>query len=166
MELFPDDSVGATLSPCRLYRYLLWRIWDPSKPILTYLMLNPSTADEVDNDPTITRCQKRAKLLGMGGMRVANLFAWRSAYPEDLAHQVDPVGPGNDQAILQACQDSAFVICGWGKHGGLQSRDRAVIAMLKAAKVDVRALKVNGDGSPGHPLYISYEVLPAAFELA
>jgi hypothetical protein len=165
MELFPD-STGALLSPCRRYRYLLWRIWDPALPVLTYLMLNPATADEVDNDPTITRCQKRAQLLGMGGMRVANLFAWRSAYPEDLAHQVDPVGPDNDRVIVQACQDSEYVICGWGKHGGFQSRDRAVIDILKAAKVDVRALRINADGSPGHPLYISYEVLPTAFELA
>lgn len=167
MDLFPEttDSTGAQLSACRLYRYLLWRIWDPSKPILTYLMLNPSTADEVENDPTITRCQKRAQLLGMGGMRVANLFAWRSPYPEDLASQDDPVGPENDRAILQACQDSPYVICGWGKNGSLRNRDRHVVAMLKQANVDVRALRVNSDGSPGHPLYIGYEVLPTLFEI-
>lgn len=116
MSLFTNLS-GARFSPCRRYRYLLWRGWDATKPSATFVMLNPSTADEVDNDPTVERCQQRAIQMGYGGLRVANIFAFRSPDPRALYREAEPVGDENDAAIIQAAQGAGIVVCAWGTHG-------------------------------------------------
>lgn len=162
MSLFTDFS-GARFSPCERYRYALWRIWDASKPVATFVMLNPSTADEVDNDPTVERCQRRALALGMGGLRVANIFAWRSTDPAALYGLDDPIGPDNDAAIVQACSDAGVVICAWGTHGKLLERGDAVARLLMAHGVTPMCLQVNADGTPKHPLYVGYAIQPAPY---
>lgn len=106
--LFPETT-GAVFSPCRTYRYGLWRIWNPGAPLLAFIMLNPSTADDVVNDPTVERCVRRAVSMGYGGLRVANIFALRSTDPTQLYVSVDPIGPDNDTAIIEAAQASAMV---------------------------------------------------------
>lgn len=156
-SLFPQ-SAGAVFSPCQRYRYSLWRIWNPELPVCMFLMLNPSTADETTNDPTVERCQRRAVSMGYGGLHVANIFAWRSTDPKGLLHTDDPVGPENDQAILSAAKSAGIVICGYGTHGVLNGRGAKVLQMLRDAGIMPHALKQNADGSPGHPLYISYNV--------
>jgi hypothetical protein len=84
-DLFsPQAPGGATFSPCARYRYRLWRDWDATKPALTFVMLNPSTADEVTNDATIERCQRRAIEGGFGRLNVVNIFAYRSTDPDVL----------------------------------------------------------------------------------
>lgn len=77
-----EEFSGASFSECRKYRYLLWRVWDESKPAAVFLMLNPSTADDVDNDPTVERCQRRVHALGYGSLKVVNIFAYRSTIPQ------------------------------------------------------------------------------------
>ncbi|MHB1702544.1 MAG: DUF1643 domain-containing protein, partial [Acidobacteriaceae bacterium] len=137
-SLFPDHT-GATFSPCGKYRYTLWRTWDASKSSCLFLMLNPSTADEVDNDPTVERCQRRALAMGYGGLVVCNIFAYRSTDPDALYSLDDPVGPGNDAAILEQASRAALVVCGWGKHGALHGRGEAVLAMLRSADIKPHA---------------------------
>ncbi len=89
-------KTDAKLSNCRNYRFALWRTWDESKPFAMIIGLNPSTADEVENDPTITRCINFAKSWGYGGVCMANLFAYRATEPSVMKSQNDPVGADND----------------------------------------------------------------------
>lgn len=162
MSLFEDLS-GARFSPCMQYRYSLWRRWDESKPFATFVMLNPSTADEVQNDPTVERCQRRSLAMGFGGLRVANIFALRSTDPQGLYKTDDPIGPENDAAILEAARDSAMVICAWGGHGKHLGRGAQVRSMLLDAGVTPHYLQLNDDGTPKHPLYVAYDIQPTAW---
>jgi hypothetical protein len=153
-------KIGATFSPDRFYRYSLFRIWNESCPRLTYVLLNPSQADEVKDDPTIKRCVARAINGGFGGIEVVNLFAMRSTYPYSLSTAPDPIGPDNDGAIVHAARNATLVVCGWGKTGGLKNRADAVLALIRAAGAIPHALKLNADGSPQHPLYLPYSKKP------
>lgn len=152
---------GAEFSPCGLYRYSLWRQWGPAdSPPAMFLMLNPSTADETQNDPTVERCQRRAREMGYGGLLVGNIFALRSTDPGALYCWDDPQGPDNNVAILKMAKRAGIVICAWGAHGRLRGRGKQVHAILKAAGVTPHYLILNKDGTPKHPLYISYSVRP------
>jgi hypothetical protein len=164
------QETGADFSPCRKYRYRLWRTWDASLPKLVFCMLNPSTADEIENDPTITRCQRRAIRLGFGSVEVVNLFAWRSTTPDDLYQVDDPIGPDNDKAILQAARGAKMLICGWGGHDSAtqtvdgQSRAGSVRQLLRKAGATPYVLGLTQTGAPKHSLYIAYEVQPVVWE--
>ncbi len=94
-----DAASTAEYSDCERYRYRLTRIWDPDGEKALFIMLNPSTATEVQNDPTVERCERRARALGFGAFRVTNIFAWRATDPKDMRAAPDPVGPANDDAI-------------------------------------------------------------------
>jgi hypothetical protein len=164
MSLFHDDRTGALFSPCRTWRYRLWRAWNLEKPRLVFVMLNPSTADETKPDATITRCMLRAKNMGYGGLEVVNIFALRSTDPDALYNAADPVGPENDKHILAVC-DTAIgrggqIILGWGKHGAFRKRGDVVRRMLDDNQLDSYALVINKDGSPKHPLYIAMDKEP------
>jgi hypothetical protein len=148
---------GAAVSPCGRYRTRLWRLWDRRRQPLGIVMLNPSTADASLDDPTIVRCTRRALTAGYGGLEVANLFAWRATDPNELRRAADPVGPGNDAAILAtAAAAGGTVVCAWGSRGRLHGRGAAVLAMLLEAGVETWALRVGSDGEPAHPLYLPY----------
>lgn len=151
---------GAIFSECQQYRYRLWRIWDESKPAVTFLMLNPSTADEIENDPTVERCERRARIMGYGGLQVVNIFALRSTDPNALYTHAEPVGKGNDEAIVAACHDAGVVICAWGSHGKYVGRGEQVAEMLTRDGIDLHYLKLNANGTPMHPLYVGYNELP------
>lgn len=157
--LWPALS-GARFSPCGRYRYLLWRIWDEDRPPAVFVMLNPSTADEIDNDPTVERCQRRAKALGFGGLRVVNIFGLRSTDPQALYSDKDPIGPENDETILEATIGAGIVICAWGTHGNFLGRGLQVLSLFRRVGVMPYCLQLNADGTPTHPLYVGYEVLP------
>lgn len=152
------DTTGARFSVCGKYRYLLWRDWDVTKPALTFVMLNPSTADEVKNDPTVERCQRRAIAGGYGRLQVANIFALRSTDPGALYADKDPIGPDNDDAIRNAVKAHGTVICAWGRHGNLYGRGSKVLELLRDAFVMPHYLVLNKDGTPKHPLYVGYNV--------
>ena len=154
----------AEYSDCERYRYSLTRVWDTAGPRALFIMLNPSPATEVQNDPTVERCERRARALGFGAFRVLNIFAYRATDPRDMRRAADPVGPGNDAAILAALPWADRVICAWGAHGAHLGRGPAVAAMLRAAGCRLHHLGLSKDGHPKHPLYIGYAVQPQPWE--
>ena len=120
----------AELSSDRVYRYSLSRIWEPTKHPLAFIGLNPSTADETEDDPTIRRCMGFARDGGYGGVLMLNLFAFRSTKPKGLLDAEDPVGPQNDAVLLRATEGLPVVVCAWGTNGVLFERNRAVLQLL------------------------------------
>lgn len=157
------DSV-AVYSPCAAYRYALTRVWDSAGRKALFVMLNPSTATEVQNDPTVERCERRARALGFGGFRVVNIFAYRATDPKVMRAQADPVGPQNDAAILEGAAWADVVVCAWGGHGAHQGRGAQVAALLRGAERPLLHLGLTQDGQPKHPLYIGYAVQPVAWD--
>lgn len=157
-------DTGATFSECGKYRYDLWRLWDANKPTLTFIMLNPSTANGVDNDPTVERCQRRAIKGGYGQLRIVNLMAYRATDPDELLPLTRKVrvGPDNTKHLLYALREAGTVICGWGKKGFLGPQDWLLLTARQMG-VELFALKINYDGSPQHPLYIPYTKEPERF---
>lgn len=160
-DLFIDR--GATFSACRRYRYLLWRRWDRSVAPANFLLLNPSTADEIKNDPTVERCERRARAMGYGGLIVTNAFALRSTDPKALYAEADPIGPDNPGAIVEAARAAALVVCGWGRHCDAvrPGWGLTLLGMLADAGAVPHALALTADGSPKHPLYVGYATQPA-----
>lgn len=158
MDLFTHKD--AIFSECGSYRYELRRIWDVSMKPCLFLMLNPSTADEVDNDPTVERCERRAREMGFGGLVVCNLFAYRATDPDVMKSQADPVGPMNDMYLLVNARHAGIVVCAWGNHGSHRGRSEQVMQMLLNRGIQLHALQINGSGEPKHPLYVGYERKP------
>lgn len=154
-----DARSEAVYSDCEGYRYLLTRIWAPG-PRALFVMLNPSTATEVQNDPTVERCERRARALGYGAFRVTNIFAWRATDPRNMRAVADPVGPENDAAILGSLKTSDLVICAWGNHGLHQKRGQGVETMLREAGARLHHFGLTGQGHPRHPLYVGYDQQP------
>lgn len=154
-----DAASVAVYSPCERYRYRLTRVWAPGGRVL-FVMLNPSTATELQNDPTVERCERRARALGFGSFAVANIFAFRATDPRVMRAAGDPVGPGNDAAILGLLGEADQVICAWGSHGAHLGRGAAVEALLRGTGRDLHHLGLTLAGAPKHPLYIGYERQP------
>lgn len=152
-----DGQVStAWYSPCETYRYGLRRAWGAGAEVL-YVMLNPSTATELANDPTIERCQRRAVALGFGAMRIANLFAYRATRPGDLRRATDPEGPENADLLRDWSGLADLTVAAWGVHGALYGAGPRLAPTLLG---DVRHLGLTRAGHPRHPLYVSYSVLP------
>lgn len=152
----------AEFSDCARYRYRLLITWDHNLPTLAFCMLNPSTADEYENDPTVERCQRRALAWGYGGLIVVNLFALRSTDPKYLYADRDPTGGRyNDRAIIGAARGADKIVLGWGNHGDLHGRGEFVKAMLAEwTPGKAHYLAMNNSGHPAHPLYLPYELFP------
>ncbi len=156
-----DAPSTAIYSDCERYRYSLTRIWDPAGRKALFVMLNPSTATEVQNDPTVERCERRARALGFGAFQVTNIFAWRDTDPKKMRAAAEPVGADNDQAILDGALWADQVIAAWGTHGAHLDRGPAVEALLRRAGHDLFHLGLSKAGHPKHPLYIAYSQNPA-----
>jgi len=154
------NASGAKFSACRRWRTLLWRRWDASKPIANFLMLNPSTADERILDPTCARARDYARRWGYGALLVTNVFAWRATDPGELRAAADPVGAGNDAAILRAASKAQLVVCAWGNHGRHLGRSVTVLCLLRGAGVALHILRLNANGEPSHPLYLPGRLRP------
>ncbi|MEE9387162.1 MAG: DUF1643 domain-containing protein [Paracoccaceae bacterium] len=155
-----DAASVAVYSECEKYRYMLTRVWHDAGATVHFIMLNPSTATEMQNDPTVERCERRARTLGFGGFRVTNIFAWRDTDPKKMRRAVDPVGPENDAAILDSCDWADQIICAWGAHGAHQGRGDAVATLLKSTGCGLLHLGLTKAGHPKHPLYIAYAEQP------
>ncbi len=151
---------GAQFSACRRWRTLLWRRWDAARPVANFLMLNPSTADERVLDPTCARARDYAERWGYGALLVTNVFAWRATDPGGMKAAADPVGLGNDAAILRAARHAQLVVCAWGNHGLHLARSDAVRRLLHGAGVALHVLRLNANGEPAHPLYLPGRLRP------
>lgn len=142
-------KTDAKFSDCRKYRYALWRTWDESKPCVMFIGLNPSTANEVDNDSTINRCIDYAKSWGYGSLCMANLFAFKATKPTEMFAATEPIGVENDAWLKSLASQSALVVAAWGNDGSHQDRSTNVKKMLG----NLYCLKINATGEPAHPLY-------------
>ena len=146
-------SRGAIFSDDRKYRYALWRVWSVVRPLLLLIGLNPSVANELKDDPTITRGMVRADRTGYGGLLMANLYGYVSTDPKALLVNDNSVGELTDYYLKQMIALSSRQLCGWGSFLPVAKRAPEVLAMLK----EPYCLGVNADGQPKHPLYVSYE---------
>jgi hypothetical protein len=152
---------GAILSSCRSYRYCLWRQVDAEiERRCAFIMLNPSTADERENDPTIRKCVGFASRWGYGAIDVVNLFAWRSTEPRALLQAPDAVGPENWKHVTTVVYEAARVVLAWGSHASVRGLIRnqllsphwfVIRTLWKAG-----TLGRNQDGEPKHPLMLAY----------
>lgn len=143
---------GAQFSGCRKYRYALWRTWEEGDGHVMFIGLNPSTADETKDDPTIRRCVGYAKRLGYGGLYMLNLFAFRATNPKDLKRADDPVGPENDKFLRMYFDVLGFNIACWGTHGDFMDRGKEVIELL--GRENLQCFSITKNGQPKHPLYL------------
>lgn len=158
----------ATFSADRLHRYTLTRALTP--PMLSagrtlrrclFVMLNPSTATDTVDDPTIRRCSRFAASWGFDRLMVVNLFSLRSTDPRALYVDETAEGdPENLTTILTVARDAHLIVCAWGAHGSLRGRAEAVARELRAAGRQLHVLKLTKDGRPGHPLYLRSDLVP------
>jgi hypothetical protein len=161
-DMMASAEPPVIFSADRQFRYLLVRRWSAAQ-MLTWLMLNPSVADEQRNDPTVERCVRRASRLGYGGIRVVNLFALVTPYPwvmwERQRMGEDIVGPLNDDYILSAAKHSGQVAVAWGgDHPVAAARAKRVLGLLRGAGITPTRLGTTQGGQPRHPLYVPYDV--------
>ncbi|WP_380925406.1 DUF1643 domain-containing protein [Sphingomonas leidyi] len=150
---------AAEISPCGQFRYRLSRIWDEGAHLLPIIMLNPSTADASIDDPTIRRCMAFARREGLGGIEVANLFAFRTSSPAAMKGAADPIGPDNNRRLGDLFEASAGygvpVLAAWGVHGDHLERAREVVGWAKHHGAALVCLGITREGHPRHPLYVS-----------
>lgn len=143
------------LSACGTYRYRLTRQWDEAKPFLGFLMMNPSDADAVRDDPTVKRCVSFAEREGCGGIWVANLYGLRSPNIDALKGKADPIGPANDSMYAELFEACPKVVAAWGAYHPLgNKRVREVEAILAAIQPRVFTLGYTLGGYPRHPLFV------------
>jgi hypothetical protein len=145
----------AVLSPCGGYRFWLHRSWVSGRGWVVFVMVNPSSADETKNDPTMNRVIAFAKEFGFNGVIVVNLFAARSKEIDALLELDDPVGrQWNDDYIRHALTLSDTIICAWGSHRVVHRRDYQVLKLIRAAGLQPKCLRLGKHGMPAHPLYL------------
>ncbi|MDJ0596460.1 MAG: DUF1643 domain-containing protein [Pleurocapsa sp. MO_226.B13] len=144
------------------YRYLLWREWDTQSKTVSFIMLNPNSADAEINDPTITRCINFALSWGYGRLEVVNLFAYRTSKPSLLKQVTEPIGKDNDRFILESVNRSDRVILAWGNHGTWRKQDLYTLELLKNQN-HLYSLGITKKGCPRHPLYLCSNTKPLKY---
>lgn len=152
-------ETGAVLSECGKYRYQLWRRWGPAGgSSVLFVMLNPSTADAHDDDPTIRKCVAFARRWGFGGIEVANLFAFRATDPAVLPTVADPIGPAADRHLTDSISRASRIVVAWGANAeDFPDRARTVRAAIGDR---AEALRLTKAGHPWHPLYLPLNLTP------
>lgn len=149
---------SATISPCGHYRYTLERIWNDELPECVFIMLNPSTADDVDDDRTIKRCIDFANRWKCGSLFVLNLFAYRATDPFDLMLADDPVGPKNDIFFnrLELCmEDDDILVAAWGINAVKVNAARVEVVKQIIEWAPLKCLGQTKDGHPRHPVRLA-----------
>lgn len=151
-----DMARQTIFSPCRTYRYALWREWIGGDGYAMFVGLNPSSADENLDDPTIRRCVAFAKMWGYSGLCMTNLFAFRATDPKDMKAAADPVGPDNDEHLRTLAVEAGVIVAAWGANGTHRGRDAEARKMLPV----LHCLALTKAGHPGHPLYLLKTLTP------
>jgi len=144
---------GAILSKSGKYRYQLWRIWNPDKPLCLFIGLNPSTADSFDDDPTVKRLIYFAKKYGYGGFYIGNLYALRTSKPSVLFKSKKKIGKYNDEHLLEMYIKTKHIIIMWGSKKGIEKRVEAFFHMFKSTFL-FYCFGHCKDGNPTHPLFL------------
>lgn len=156
---------GALFSPCRRWRYILWRRWDRDKDVCVFIGLNPSTADETTDDPTIRRCIGFAKSWGYGSLWMLNAYAFRATDPKVMkAAGPNALGPLNNEYITQASYYAQFVVAAWGAHCD-PKRAFEVRNLVHRGKKPLHHLGLTQMGQPKHPLYLRADTQPVRWPL-
>ena len=153
-NLYGEACMDAVFSEDKKYRYVLRRTWKTGRGMVAFIGLNPSTATETSNDPTVSRCIDFAKRWGFSGMYMLNLFGLRSTNPTLLYEVRDPVGIDNDRYIFETLGDVRLIVACWGNHGDLHNRSEEFYDLLRWKGFDLKCFKVTRKGEPIHPLYI------------
>ncbi|MGA2263839.1 MAG: DUF1643 domain-containing protein [Acidobacteriota bacterium] len=152
-------QMSAEFSPCKRFRYALWRVWDHTKPFVLFICLNPSIADEKQDSRTSRRCIRFAQSWGFGRLCMANLFAYRSQDPRGLWQVSDPVGFGNDRRLGELATQAGMVVAAWGHRGSYRNRDKEVVAFIP----NLYCLGKTKEGNPRHPLFVTKETKPVKY---
>lgn len=150
---------SAIFSDDKKYRYKLERTFNEDLLKVAFVGVNPSIADDIDDDKTIIKCINYAKNWGYGGIVMVNLFAYISTDPSVLKIIDKPIGADNDKYLNEVFNSQGTVgkiICCWGENGKLLGRDQEVLKMIDKPY----CLKINVDKSPAHPLYLSSNLEP------
>ncbi len=176
-------------SPCRQYRYTLWREWrspmvcdscapyilgespdmveckqcENSQKYAMFIGLNPSTADETQDDPTIRRCTGFAKAWGYGALCMTNIFAFRATDPRVMKQQKEPVGEDNQRHIVECASNAGIVVAAWGTHGVFKNQDFNVRLWIASINTPIFHLGLSKEGHPKHPLYLKADTKPMPF---
>jgi hypothetical protein len=145
-----DKRSGALFSECKAYRYFLWRIWDESKPVVMFIGLNPSLANETQLDPTIRRVKTFAENWGFGGFYMMNLFPFVTPYPEALIECSIEAMKINLFWITTNARECGEIVFAWGSFKAAKAEGQKMTELFPYAK----CLKKTKDGSPWHPLYV------------
>ena len=161
-NLIKQDAI---FSATRVYRYSLYREINPDiKRYIAFIGLNPSTADEKKNDPTVTRCMRYAEKWGYGGYFMLNLFAFRATDPDVMKAHQRPVGPDNDFYINTICSNVDAILCAWGNHGAHMNRGQEVERnLISKNRIWLTCLKITKAGHPCHPLYLPSSLTPQPY---
>lgn len=163
---------SARFSTCGKYRYELHREWADGDGSALVVMLNPSTANANENDPTLARVCSFMRAAGMRRFVVTNLFAFVATYPEVLVATArmpfDVVGPENDETIAEHARKARLILVAWGACTAAPklARQRARALCLEGgplARYDLHALRVTSDGAPAHPLYLPALLKPTGY---
>jgi hypothetical protein len=160
-----DSTVTAVFSDCQRYRYQLREIWDPAKPLVLWLLMNPSVACLDFSDPTLRKTGKFSRAWGYGGQLVGNVHAYRATDKHRLLEVTDPVGPENDRAILAMAAAAKTVVLAYGQPPkALRNRGRTLTERLRSHP-GLCHLRLAQDGTPMHPLYLPETLRPKAHRL-
>ena len=156
---------NAVISECRTYRYTLSRVWDTNFPKLGIVMLNPSRADALKDDPTIRRCVGFAKRWKFGSLVVVNVYSARLTNPEYLQIIGEPIGPETERYFKESLTDAEMVLLAWGSN--IKGNQAAhAIQWLQEVNTNGKRfvhLGLTKDGQPKHPLYIKSDTVPQPF---
>jgi hypothetical protein len=137
------------------YRCQLKLVFQDEKPLIAFVGLNPSTADDKKDDRTIRKCINYCKIWGYGGFYMVNLFAYRETDRSQIYKVENPNGPENDFYLKRVFDDVELVICCWGNDGVLKARNKEVLEMIK----EPFCLSVNSTGELAHPLYLNNSLI-------
>lgn len=154
-------TMGADFSPCRRYRYALWRRWgwNGYAQQCMFIGLNPSTADETEDDPTVRRCIRFAKDWGFSGMFMMNAYGFRATDPRVMKAEPEPIGDGNNEALSYRATHVGLIIAAWGVHC-TEDREREVCDVIGRP---IHCLGRTKSGRPKHPLYLRADTKPELF---
>jgi hypothetical protein len=155
---------GAIFSSCKKHRLQLWREWDSNLPKVLFIMLNPSTADDQQDDPTLRRCIDFAKQWGYGGLYVGNLYSLRAVDPKTLLKVSKFSHRDNYKHLVNMVQQCQLVVYAWGNYPIIKKLG-IPLNVFNHLEQKLYCIALSKTGTPKHPLYLKNSLTPIPFEL-